>query len=185
MELREPIEWINEKLKEKYGCKFGNEPEFRVVFSDDQLEKRLTDFDDRGNQLIYPEVRLLPKYRQYIRSKYILERMIPIPENSELTVRVGYEPAWVFQDKNQNYLPPFLEGCEYVIDAMRSAIDKAGTFTKYKDKNISEEERQASIKKVEDELFGNETDMTDDLHSGAGVSMVNTTPKPIESKLVH
>ena len=191
MELRESIESINEQLLNEYGTEFGDSPRFRVVFSEDQFEKRWTEFTDEGFQLLHPEVRLLPKYKQHIREKFILERLVPIVGETDLTTKVSYEPAWVFQDKNGNYLPPFFEGCKHVIESMFAAIGRAGTFTKYKDKNVSPEERLAAIKKVEDELFGNETNMTDDLHTGAGVSMVNEDPnakvlRDMEtSKLVH
>src|ERR1700704_3964663 len=67
MELRKSIEYINEKLLREYGRELDGRPKFRVVFSDDQYEKRLTTHDDHGNELITPEVRLLPKYKQYIR----------------------------------------------------------------------------------------------------------------------
>lgn len=185
MELRESIESINEKLLTEYGTELscGNQPRFRVVFSEDQYEKRLTDFTDEGFELIHPEVRLLPKYKQYIREKYILERLIPVPEGVEtdLLTKISYEPAWVFQDKHGNYLPPFFEGCKHVIESIYSMMDKANTHTRYKDKNITPEEKLAHLKKVENELFGNETDVTDALAYGTGV----TVDKESESKLVH
>jgi hypothetical protein len=171
MELRESIESINEKLLNEYGTEFDNSPRFRVVFSEDQYEKRFTDFTDEGFELLQPEVRLLPKYKQWIREKYILERLIPVVGETDLTTKVSYEPAWVFQDKNGNYLPPFFEGCKHVIESLHSAIDKAGTFTKYKDKNVSPEERALELKKVEEGLFGNETDVGDHLAYGTGVTV--------------
>jgi hypothetical protein len=169
MELREPISDINKKLLEEFGTEFGNSPRFRVVFSEDQYEKRLTDHTDEGFELLRPEVRLLPKYKQWIREKYILERLVPVVGDTDLVTKVSYEPAWVFQDKNGNYLPPFFEGCRFVIESMYNAIGRAGCFAKYKDKNISEEERAIELKKVEDKLFGNETEVGDHLAYGTGV----------------
>jgi hypothetical protein len=169
MELRESIESINKKLVENYGTEFGDAPRFRVVFSEDQYEKRWTDHTDEGFELLYPEVRLLPKYKQYIKEKYILERLIPVVGETDLLTKTSYEPAWVFQDKHGNYLPPFYEGCKHVIESMFYAIQRAGAFAKYKDKNVSPEERLAEIKKVEDELFGNETDVCDHLADGTGI----------------
>ncbi len=171
MELRESIEDINLRLIAEFGVELnaGGLPRFRVVFSEDQYEKRLTEFTDEGFQLLEPEVRLLPKYKQWIHEKFILERLIPVVGETDLVTKVSYEPAWVFQDKHGNYLPPFFDGCKHVIESMFSAIDKANTFTKYKDKNVSVEERAAELKRVEDQLFGNETNMTDDLHSGSGI----------------
>ncbi len=171
MELRESIESINEKLLRDYGTEFGGSPRFRVVFSDDQFEKRNTEFTDEGFELIHPEVRLLPKYRQWVRAKYILERLVPIVGETDLVTKVSYEPAWVFQDKNGKYLPPFFEGCVHVIESLMSMINKAGSFTRYKDKNVTPEERAAELKKVEDQLFGNETEVGDHLAYGTGVTV--------------
>ncbi len=175
MELREPIEDINRRLLEDYGTEFGDSPKFRVVWSEDQYENRVTEYTDEGFSLIHPEVRLLPKYRQFVRAKYILERLVPIMGETDLTVKVGYEPAWVFMDKHGKYLPPFFDGCKHVIESMRYAMDQKGAFTKYKDKNITPEEHLAEITRVENELFGNESNMTDDLHSGAGVTVDTDT----------
>ena len=169
MELRESIESINKKLLEVYGTEFGGSPKFRIVFSEDQYEKRMTDRTDEGFELLYPEVRLLPKYKQWITAKYILERLIPVVGETDLTTKVSYEPAWVFQDKKGNYLPPFFDGCVHVIESLYYAMSRKDTFVKYKDKNVSEEERLIALKKVEDELFGNESNLTDDLHTGAGI----------------
>lgn len=178
MELREPIEDINKKLLEEFGTEFDNSPRFRVVFSEDQYEKRWTNFTDEGFELLNREVRLLPKYKQWIRHRYILERLIPVGEESDLTTKTSYEPAWVFQDKKGNYLPPFFEGCRFVIESMYNSIGRKDTFVKYKDKNISPEERALELKKVEDDLFGNETEVGDHLHYGTGVVVP-------ENKLIH
>ena len=53
-------------------------------------------------------------------------------------------------------------------------IARKDTFTRYKDKNVSKEEREAELKRVEDELFGNETDVGDHLAYGSGVVVPET-----------
>lgn len=180
MELRETIENINKKLLEDFG-KEHDKPKFRVVFSEDQYENRLTEYTDEGFLLPQPQVRLLPKYKQWIKAKYILERLVPIPDNSDLVEKMGYEPAWVFQDKHGNYLPPFYDGCKLVIESMFQAVGRANTFARYRDKNTTKEERLAHIEKVERELFGNESPVCDALAYGTGV----TVQRESESKLVH
>src|SRR6266853_2675146 len=172
MELREPIEDINKKLLEEFGRDLSNsKPRFRVVFSEDQYEKRLTNCTDEGFELIRPEVRTLPKYKQYVREKYILERLVPVTGETDLLDKMSYEPLWVFQDKNGNYLPPFFEGCRLIVESMYEKVSNAGSFKRYKDENVSKEERLAHIMKVEQELFGNETDVTDALAYGTGVTV--------------
>lgn len=185
MELREPIELINKKLLEDYGYAFNDKPNFKLVFSEDQYEKRLTGFTDEGFELLVPEVRLLPKYKQWVTAKYILERLVPVTGETDLTEKVSYEPAWIFQDKHQNYLPPFFDGCKLIIDSLLEKSGQSG-HAKYKDKNVSKEERLIELKKVEDQLFGNETDLTDNLHYGSGVSVPEMPSVPeTESKLIH
>lgn len=181
MELRESIESINEKLLENFGTNFGNSPKFRVVFSENIFEKRLTEYTDDGFLLLQPEVRLLPKYKQWIHQKYILEKLQPVEdsEDNDLVTKVSYEPLWVFQDKDGNYLPPFYEGCKYIIEIMFENMGRKGSIhPKYRDKNISKEERLAEIEKMEKELFGNETSVTDALAYGWGVGY--TTSKTVQ-----
>mgnify|MGYP001601774615 CR=1 FL=1 len=50
-------------------------------------------------------------------------------------------------------------------------VDKANTHVRYKDKNVSEEERLAHLKAVEKDLFGNDTDLGDSLHVGSAVTV--------------
>jgi len=170
MELREPIEDINKKLLSEFGRELDGRPRFRVVFSDDIYEKRMTDRTADGFSLLIPEVRVLPKYKQWIKAKYILERLVPVVGETDLVEKTSYEPAWVFQDKNGNYLPPFFDGCKLVIDSLMEKMGHVG-HVKYKDKNVSKEERLAEIKRVEDQLFGNETDVGDALAYGTGVTV--------------
>lgn len=170
MELRETIESINEKLISEFGLEFNGQPRFRVVWSDDQFEKRWTNYTDEGFELINPEVREIPKYRQWIQGRYILERLVPIVGESDLTEQIGYESAWVFQDRFQNYLPPYFDGCKFVIESIYSAIDKKGMHVKYQDPEVSAEFREQRLKRVEKDLFGNETDAGDALAYGSGVA---------------
>lgn len=176
MELHEPIDKINYFLEKEYGLAFNSQPNFRVVFSEDQYEKRWTDKTDDGFDLLYPEVRLLPKYKQYIHEKYILERLVPVTGDTDLTTEVSYEPAWVFQDKNGNALPPWLDGCKYIIEALLTAAGHSGGHAKYIDPTSTPEGRKTQLEAVERELFGNENDTTDALAYGSGISMSGTLP---------
>ncbi len=178
MELRESIDSINENLKRDYGSFSDGRPNFRVVFSNDQFEKRWTDRTDSGVELANKVVSLLPKYRQYIKDKYILERLVPVGPDSDLVEKTSYEPAFTFQDADGNYLPPRFDVCKFVIDSIMSAIDGAGKHTAYKDPDIDPEVRKQKLKDMEIELFGNETAVGDALAHGYGV----TVP---ENKLIH
>lgn len=173
MELRETIESINYKLEKEYGKAFNEQPNFRVVFSEDQFEKRLTNYSDTGFELLVPEVRLLPKYRQYIHAKYVLERLIPVVGETDLMTQISYEPAWVFQDKDGGYLPPFFDGCRLVIDSLYAQMDRHSGFVRYKDESVSPEARKQKLLDVQKELFGDETEVGDALAYGYGVTDFN------------
>lgn len=177
MELRESIESINEQLVRDFGNEFNGQPRFRVVWSDDQFEKRWTDYTDEGFQLLSPEVRLLPKYRQTHPHKFILERLVPIIGDTDLTSRISYEPCWTFEDSNGDYLPPRFDACKFIIDSIFAAMNKAGTHAKYRDPSESPGNREAKLKVMEAELFGNETPVGDALAYGMGV----TVPSSIRS----
>lgn len=176
MELREPIEWINEKLLAEFGREFSGLVRWRVVFSDDQFEKRWTDRTKDGFELLYPVVNELPKYKQFIRQRYILERLIPVIGETDLVDNISYEPAWVFQDKFGNYLPPWFDGCKFVIESVYSQMGRSG-HAKYKDPLATEEAKKEQLSAMERELFGNETLVTDALAYGYGV----TVPKDLEA----
>lgn len=183
MELRESIESINYKLERNYGRAFNNNPNFRVVFSDNQIEKRWTQNTKDGLELLFPEVKELPKYRQWVKQRYILERLVPIVGDTDLTVEINYEPCWVFQDNKGEYLPPWFEGCCLIIESLFEAAGKKG-HAKYKDPNTAPEERMKKLENMEAELFGNETDVSDAMAYGSGVSLEGFTVDKGESATV-
>jgi len=176
-ELHESIEHINNQLIAEFGRELiaDNEPRFRVVWSDDQFEKRWTDRTKDGFPLLYPEVRELPKY-QWAKGRYILERLVPVGPNSDLTTKVSYEPAWTFETDGGRYLPPRYDACQLIIEAIFSQINTAGLFKKYKDPDNSPEYRKKKIDEMQAVLFGNETSTGDSLAYKEGIT------NPAESK---
>ena len=171
MELAEPISWINEQLLATFGREefAGGNPKFRVVFSNDQYEKRLMHCTNEGFALIHPEVREVPKYSLYIRDRYILERIVPVVNETDLVDKVSYEPAWTFQDDKGNYLPPRLDACVFICEALFAASGKANTHVKYKDPAVEPEHRKQLVDKMMAELFGNETSTGDSLAYKEGI----------------
>lgn len=173
MELREPIESINQRLLDTYGRPIDDErAKFRVVWSDDQLEKRWVTHTKDGFELLQPIVKEVPKYKQYIRHRYILERLQPIVGETDLTEKVCYEIVWNFSDKNGKYVPPWFEACRHIIDNILNNMAVKSYYAKYKD-NMSKEQYLADLQKMEDELFGNETDVTDALTYGSAIVVPN------------
>ena len=177
MELTEPIPSINSQLVELFGIDtISGLPMWRVVYSNDQLEKRLGTYDDYTEGGIYlrtvREVREVPKYRQWIPDKYVLERLTIIPDiNKEdlPTSRMSYEPMYVFEDSHGKYLPPKLNACKFAIDTVYAAEGKH-SLAKYVE---PEGENENRVAKLQEELFGNETSVGDALAHGYGVTVPN------------
>lgn len=172
----EPIEIINKRLLTHYGRGDNGEPRLRVVYSDDQFEKQLTKYTAEGLELPYKIVREVPKYRQWIQHKYILEQLTAVPESTGDAIAAGqklsYEVLWVFQDPQGNALPPKWEVIEIVMDSVRKALSEADRTAKYpmpeKDYNTTEAllEKEKNMMEV---LFGNETDLGVSLAHGNAV----------------
>ncbi len=181
MELPEKVETINRQLVDLFGIDtITGKPIWRVVWSEDQFEKRLMDVTDEGLSLITPQVREVPKYRQWITQKYVLERLVLVPEINagELPAsKQSYEPIFVFMDKNGDYLPPKIQAAKFVIDAIYE-LQGRNTFAKYRDpiNNIEEyrEARRKEIDKIQAELFGDETAVTDALTRKEGIVIPNS-----------
>jgi hypothetical protein len=157
---------INKLLREHFGIADNGDAIFRIVWSETQYEKRLTKYTDEGLELLTPEVRLLPKYKQWIHQKYVLERLVAVPQISagELAgVKVSYEPLHAFEDKNGNPLPPKFEISKFVIDTIFAAMGQESLGPKYADPEASLEANEARVEKLQEQLFGNETEVGDAL----------------------
>jgi hypothetical protein len=178
----ETLEELNKRLIEYYGTAWNGMPIYRIVFSDDQLEMRKMEHDDKGVALLFPEVREVPKYRHYITAKYLLEKLVELNEQAqdELKRKLSYEPLWVYSDKNDNALPPKWEVTQFIIKTVDAAMGKS-SLAKYIDKGESLEVKQARIMKIEEEMFGNETDVSDALAYGSGVAGFH----PNDDKIIH
>ena len=186
MPITIPIEVkkINRLLVDHFGIDTSTgQPMWRVVWSDDQYEKRLTDRIDSGLQLLHPEVRELPKYKQWIPHRWVLEQLVVVPYLNEKDLpatKLSYEPMFPFEDKQGNFLPPNFEACKFVVDLVNSAKGRSN-MAKYKDPELEPGAQEAKINRIEKELFGDENDVTDALAYKEGVAINNTDFKIKES----
>lgn len=173
MELPEPIEEINKKLKDEFGIGPDElNPAWRIVFVERGLtEKRWMDVTDEGFQLLNPEVREVPKYQHIKPGRYVLERQVPVVGETDITTKTSYEPAWTFEDRHGNYLPPIWQYVKFLIDNIYSQGDTKTAFAKYTDPTASTEARYQQVLDMEKYLFGDETPVADALHYGDGISM--------------
>lgn len=178
------LDKMNKSLDDKYG-RIENLPNYRVVWSEGLLEKRLVSYTKDGFQLLYPEIREVPKYGQWIQNKYILERLAIVPEinKNELTTPLSYEPLWVFEDKFGNSIQPSLGACYFVIEQV--IRNMSGEVEHYKDPDAGLtkeqwlEKKRNELTELEQALYGNETDTGDALAYHEGI-VVPSNYKKVE-----
>jgi len=176
----ENIETINSRL-ERYGRYLDGRPLWRIIFSEDEMEKRFGTFTDITPEGLFirevTEVREIPKYRQYINPpSFILERLMEVPSvnQQEITVKTSYEPIWVFKDQIGNPVYPVWPAIELVIKTvirnMTEGVEKPhNPQDDLKDPEIYKESHQQQINNLVRDLFGNETRTTDSLAYGEGI----------------
>lgn len=181
MELTETIESINRQLIDLFGIDtITGQAIWRVVFSEDQFEMRYGTYDDITPNGLYlrtiTEVRKVPKYRQWIQKKYILERLVAVPiiNTQELpNVKVSYEPLWVFEDKKGNYLPPHLEAAKFIINTVYAAQYANHSLARYKDPDNNQENQIENQRKRVDglveELFGEQSSLEGTTRTGESI----------------
>lgn len=176
----EPVETINQRLADTFGIETdSNLPIWRIVWSEDQTEKRQSDYTETGVFLLTPRILEFKKY-PYIKERFILERLVLVPEfqQKELCgVKKSYEPLFTFENRKGEFLPPKWEVCEIVIDSVL-AVQGKSSLAKYLDN--PDPERADEIKGIYEELFGNETDVTDALAYKEGVTVPSNYTKGAE-----
>lgn len=169
----ESIETLNKRLIDHFGLDSSTgRPMFRIVWANDQLEKRLVTALEFGTQLLFPEVREVKKY-SYLKDLYVLERLVVVPDENQMelpTQKLSYEPLWAYHDENNNPLPPLWEPTKFIIDTVFAAMGR-GSLRKYVDaeENTTKEGREQRITKLHEELFGNETEAGDALRYKEGI----------------
>jgi hypothetical protein len=169
----ESIETLNQRLIDYYGIDSDTgRPIFRIVWANDETEKRLMSTLDTGIQLLYPEVREVKKY-PYLKDLYVLERLVYVPDRDQQELpasKLSYEPLWVYKDDGNNPLPPIWNATKFVIDSLYAALGKK-SLAKYVDseKNTTPEGREQRIDELQGELFGDETEVGDALRYKEGI----------------
>lgn len=193
MELAETIDSINSYLTNQFGIDtVSGLPIWRVVFSEDQFEKRLGTYEDSTPGGIYlrtvTEVREVPKYRQWIVKKYVLERMVVVPDvdkDSLPTSKVSYEPIWVFEDKHGNYLPPRHDAAKFIVDTIYASQygPKTHGLHKYVDEESSQEAaldyKERRIDKIQEELFGDQSSFAGTTKTGETIIVPQSYEKKV------
>lgn len=175
--LDEPLETINKRITDYYGL-FESQSKFRLVWSNDQYERRKIDETPEGLKLLNPIIATVPKY-MYARNRYILEKITPVPEqyiDSVGGLKLSYEPIWVFEDHKGEPVTPSWRLISLLFKSVEESFDRSqreGPIKQdEKDGNTLEaiQEREKALAEL---LYGNETDITDALAVGSAVGYGN------------
>jgi hypothetical protein len=160
MELTETIDSLNKQLREHFGIDTDSmRPIWRIVWSEEQFEWRRGVYDDITPSGIFlrtvEEVRYVPKYRQWIQAKYVLERLVAVPELNERELpatKTSYEPIFVFEDRNGNYLPPRFDVAKIVIDTIYAAQYGTESLKKYVDPDAGTADKEEFLHKQREKI---------------------------------
>lgn len=180
-ETTEPIESLNKQLIDLYGIDtVTGLPIWRIVWSEDQFEKRMGTYDDYTKGGLYirtvTEVREVPKYRQWIQQKFILERLVIVPIQNEKELidnKLSYEPIWTFEDKRGNALPPKIQASKFIIDSIYAAQYSNHNLARYSDPDNCQEaqieNKKERINNLMEELYGDESNLMGTTISGESI----------------
>lgn len=179
MELTEPIDSLNNQLRDLFGVDtVTGKQMFRISFSEEQFEKRYGTYEDYTREGIYlrtvTEVREVPKYRQWIQAKYIIERLVMVPSVDSQTLptqQLTYECVFVFENFKGEALPPRLDVTKIAIDSLYAAMGKTN-LAKYTDdySKYTPEAREKRINEMMEYLW-DPSDNADALVSGEGIAV--------------
>ena len=157
---------------EHFGKFEDGRANWRIVWSTDELEYRMCSYTAEGFEFLYPEKLLVKKYPLQ-QDRYILEHLIPVPDGvDDLTTKTSYEPLWTFEDGNGNPLPPLWDVCKLLIEQVQINMLAAGKQPIMKQPygfGNTAEECEMRAQKLMDELFGNDTKISDALAMDSGV----------------
>lgn len=171
METVEKIE-INDRLRNYFGLHpSGNSAHFRVVFSDDEIEKRFGTrnlYADNAQQIFLREetgIFETKKYPQF-EGSWILERYFPNIHTDVYDGDHTYEPIYVFPSG----LPLKWEAIELVA---KIAIGIIPTHSIPKTEKEAVDNHNVHMQKEKEKVLNmlDNTSLMSALHDGGGVSM--------------
>ena len=142
----------NKVLKDRFGHDLLGRPHFRVVWSDDQIERRMGTFHEFYGDIFVRSrfgVDDVPKYQKYAEHSWVLERLTWIPRNlnKELVPLTDdgatYEPVYVYSTPPGDMAPPPMKALIFTIHCFRNP-------QKYTPADFARADKEAEDKEVED-----------------------------------
>lgn len=154
--MNESVDTLNLRLSDLYGRSAEGRPYYRLVFSTSQTEKRRGEFEDYYGKIFlrrFVGVREVPKY-SYAKDRWILEVLLPI-KNSEIFGSEyfgSYEPLWVFQDKDGNFLQPNWKVIEIIIHWNHNREVKSPADMERDEEAWYAKQEQQEFERLDDEM---------------------------------
>lgn len=159
--LPKEVQELNHQLIDHFGIDTdtGNAI-WRVSWSWDQFENRVSKYTPGGIELLHPIVQHLRKYQHIDPKCWILERLVLIPEVHKQEIpenTKSYECMYAFEEATP--FPPSFEACKFVVDVVYAATGKESLGAKYTNPEDANpmEARLERVQKIENELFGDES----------------------------
>lgn len=171
MELTETIEALNKQLKDLYGVDTVTGLQmWRIVWSEDEYENRLDTYSDFTEGGIFirtvTEVRRVKKYLNFTTERYILERLVLVPEINQQDLpdtKLSYEPLWTFETGKGEYLPPKLNACQFVANTVLAVQHGDHSLARYTNPEGTHEgalaEKAKRVENIVEELFGDQSSL--------------------------
>lgn len=178
--LPQEIQDLNTQLKNHFGDDLTGKAIWRVSWSNDQTEIRLSKYTDTGLELLFPDTQERKKY-PWIKDRFILERLVVVPEINKNDIPANpqsYECMWVFESPvTKEPVKPIFEACKFVIDTVYAAMGKK-SMVKYVDEEKKNpiEAREKRINQLIDELYGDESSLMLRTVTGEAVAYDGPTP---------
>lgn len=165
---------LNKWLKEQYGSDLRGRAWYRVIWSEDETEKRLGTFEDYYGSVFAGFFHGLREVKKYAnptyKERWILEKLIYGIQNAEIwgdTARDGsYEPIWVFRGPNDTYQRPTAKACSFVLRMLLG--DKERRNQKMED-SAEESSLAQEINDSVEVLGGSDDSISSHLHTRTGV----------------
>ena len=148
---RNVIEMCNKDLKDRYGTDETFRPIFRLVWSDDQIEKRFGTISEYYGSIFVREVTGLhevPKY-MYIQHRWVLEKLMFAMTDKVIGLDLDnrcYEPVYTFEDKFGNALPVEWWAVEMIVKRLLGVM--SGDVERKTQKDCDREEDAQYWKEV-------------------------------------
>jgi hypothetical protein len=121
------IHIINQRLADIYGRDFLGQPLYRVIWTEDQIEKRFSTYRDflPGTNIFLREftgVREVKKYPDFL-PQYVLEKLFFNQHNKEILdnttlapLQCTYEPLWMFGIEDSGRAKPVIwRAIEFIL----------------------------------------------------------------------